>query len=277
MNNTIHDSELGKKSEYPQAYNPSLLLPIPRAQNRKLIGLTDSLPFYGFDIWQEYEISWLNLKGRPNVAIGQFIFSCSSPYLIESKSLKLYLHSLNNKPFASYEAVESLIASDLSNAVSDTVTVKITPFQLATPTVLTATLSGFCLDELDVTVNSTDLYLNPTILTQEANWAKEVLYSHLLKSNCPVTAQPDWATVVVNYQGPKINAEGLLKYIISFRNHAEFAENCVERIFVDIQNQCHPSVLTVSAFYTRRGGKDINPIRSTQSDIKPELTRILRQ
>lgn len=277
MNNTVHDSELGRKSEYPQVYNPSLLLPIPREQNRTLIGLTHALPFYGFDIWQEYEISWLNLNGRPNVAIGQFIFSCASPNLIESKSLKLYLHSLNNKKFPNYQAVQSLIASDLSNAVSDSVVANITPFHLATPTVLTATLSGVCLDELDITINADHLYLNPKILTQEAGLVDEVLYSHLLKSNCPVTAQPDWATVVVHYQGQKINAESLLKYIISFRNHAEFAENCVERIFVDIQNQCHPSVLTVSAFYTRRGGKDINPIRSTQHDVKPEFTRILRQ
>lgn len=255
---TLMQSPLGKKSEYITHYDPQLLCPINRAANRHELGIQNTLPFNGIDTWTAYEVSWLNSKGKPEVAIAEFIFPCQSPCLIESKSFKLYLNSFNQSIFPSREAVKNQISNDLSKAAGDTVIVTLSTLN-EYPNEITQ-WSGICLDSLDI---STNIYeIDPTLLKIENSDSSETVYSHLLKSNCRVTKQPDWGSVLIRYQGRKINHEGLLKYIISFRNHCEFHEPCIERIYVDIMQYCKPEKLTVYGRYTRRGGLDINPFRS---------------
>jgi len=272
--NTINESQLGKKTQYTTQYAPELLFPISRSLQRTEINIATPLPFYGYDIWNAYELSWLNNKGKPIVAIGEFILPCNSPNIIESKSMKLYLNSLNNTKFQNIEIVLNTIKKDLSEMVGTSVEVNIQMLSEVKP-VLTHHFDGHCIDALDIT---TDKYnVNADLLTTEEGNSEETLYSDLLRSNCLVTAQPDWASVQIHYRGKKINHENLLKYIISCRNNLEFHEPCVERIFIDIMRRCKPDLLTVEARYTRRGGLDINPIRSTSSGITPRNHRQPRQ
>ena len=256
-------SELGQSSNYDSHYNPERLFAIPRAAKRKEIGIEpDVLPFYGFDCWNHYEVSWLNEKGKPMVAIAEIIYDCSTPYLIESKSLKLYFNSFNNTAFKDSEEIKFTVQRDLVQLLEGDVQVRVLSLQERELAIIESAPKGECLDALDV---SCSVYLvKPDYLKVEEQEITEILCSNLLKSNCLVTNQPDWGSVQIAYTGRKINREGLLQYLVSFRNHNEFHEQCIERIFVDIMSWCKPEKLTVYGRYTRRGGLDINPYRSTE-------------
>lgn len=270
---------LGQQTDYVSVYAPQLLFPIARSESRKLLGISDTLPFYGVDIWTGYELSWLNAKGKPVVAVAEFFIPCSSEFIVESKSFKLYLNSLNQTQFETVAEVERLIAQDLTRITDADVQVAINllsaPADPAQHLAHIAEVQGVLLDELDVVVDT--YHPAPELLTTDAGIADECLVSHLLKTNCPVTGQPDWASLVIRYKGNKIQRENLLRYIISFREHQDFHEHCVERIFSDIARVCKPEELVVYARYTRRGGLDINPFRSSNPNTTPELLRLIRQ
>jgi 7-cyano-7-deazaguanine reductase len=276
MTNTPDQSPLGKSSAYQTQYAPELLFPIPRQQKRDEIGIAGTLPFFGVDIWNAYEISWLNMRGKPQVAIATVNVPADSPNIIESKSFKLYLNSFNQTRLANTDALLELLREDLSGAVGSPVHIRLTtPEQFET--LKMGEPEGLLLDRLDIEV---DQYTpSPELLSANHDEApvEETLVSHLLKSNCLVTGQPDWATVQIHYAGPQIDQEGLLRYLIGFREHNEFHEQCVERIFVDILRQCKPGKLSVYARYTRRGGLDINPWRANFSTGKPLNLRGARQ
>ncbi|MCP3020786.1 NADPH-dependent 7-cyano-7-deazaguanine reductase QueF [Cupriavidus basilensis] len=271
-------SPLGKPSAYKTEYDPTLLFPIPRQPKRTEIGLAQgrALPFFGVDIWNAYELSWLNMKGKPQVALASFIIPADTPNIVESKSFKLYLNSFNQSKIASPEALQQLLHHDLSEATGGTAQVRlVTEADLGTQKM--AELDGVQLDRLDI---ETDIYEPaPHLLhaAQDESPVEETLVSHLLKSNCLVTGQPDWGSVQIRYVGAPINQEGLLKYLISFRNHNEFHEQCVERIFTDVMRQCKPVKLAVYARYTRRGGLDINPFRTNFNTPWPDNRRNARQ
>ena len=277
MTNTADLSPLGKSSAYRTDYAPELLFPIARQGKRDELGLSGTLPFFGVDIWNAYEISWLNLRGKPQVAVARFTVPCDSPNIIESKSFKLYLNSFNQTRLASADALLALLQQDISAGFGATVHIALT-LQDAFTGIQMGELDGLLLDRLDIDV---DQY-TPSPLLLQANHAEapveETLVSHLLKSNCLVTGQPDWASVQIHYAGPQIDQESLLRYLIGFREHNEFHEQCVERIFVDVLHQCAPQKLAVYARYTRRGGLDINPWRSNfSSGRRPANLRNARQ
>lgn len=256
---TLIDSPLGKKVSYDTLYDPSLLFTVPRDKQRKDIGIGNSLPFTGEDIWNAYEISWLNRKGKPEIAIGEFFVPCLSPFLIESKSFKLYINSFYQTPFENVDEVLSILKQDLSNATQEDVRVNlIQPAEYES--LCLKRLPGTCLDALDI---ETDIYkVDSSLLKHSSEIVEEKLFSDLLKSNCLGTRQPDWASLYIHYIGPRIIHESLLKYIISYRIHNEFGEHCIERIFMDLLQHCHCQKLTVYGRYTRRGGLDLNPFRS---------------
>lgn len=260
---------LGKNSDYVEEYSPALLFPLSRALAREKLKLTE-LPFEGVDLWTGFELSWLTPTGKPAVALADFSFPCTSPFLIESKSFKLYLNSFNQTVFKSASEVEALLKHDLSEAVSSDVEVYLRPLHHAS----IATPPGESLDALAVETSTYEVC--PDFLSVGKERVQERLYSDLLKSNCLATGQPDWGTLLIHYVGPKIHREGLLKYIISFRRHAGFAEHCVEEIFLALLSRCFPDKLTVMACYTRRGGLAINPFRSN-FEKPPETIRFLRQ
>lgn len=267
---------LGKATIYKSEYDPALLCPVPRQLKRDELGLSEPLPFHGLDIWNAYEMSWLNMQGKPVVAMGEFRVPCKSPHLIESKSLKLYLNSYNQTRFVDFETVRALLSQDLGGAAGAPVDVRLVGSAEFSPAVF-ATLPGECLDDLELTIE--DYSLAPGCLEMAADSQPEVeetLHSHLLKSNCLVTSQPDWGSVMIHYQGAKIDREALLRYLISFRQHNEFHEQCVERIYTDLMRFCRPQKLTVYARYTRRGGLDINPYRSN-FEYEVENLRLARQ
>lgn len=279
MSDVLHGSPLGKSSEYKSEYDPSLLFPIERKEKREELGIDQNdLPFYGRDLWYGYELSWLNLSGKPIVRVAQFELPCDSPCLIESKSFKLYLNSFNQSRFDSAEQVENLLIQDLSAVAKAPVSVRLfTIDEFETRAFDHA--SGINIDELDVAV---DCYqYDPSLLARsDSEFSSEIisetLNTHLLKSNCPVTGQPDWGTLVVGYRGESIDHGSLLRYVCSFRDHQEFHEQCVERAFVDLQKHYKFEELTVYAQYLRRGGLDINPWRSTLNSL-PERLRFIRQ
>jgi 7-cyano-7-deazaguanine reductase len=253
---------LGKASVYSGEYDSRLLCPFPRQVKRDVIGVTAELPFGGYDIWNAYELSWLDLKGKPVVAMGEFHFPCESPNLIESKSFKLYLNSFNQTRLADSTQLEERLIEDLSCAAGAPVRLRLLASEQFSSEQISR-LPGDCIDGLDIEVAS--YALDPALLENAADPMRlvaEDLHSHLLKSNCLVTNQPDWGSVLIRYRGGKIDREALLRYLISFRQHNEFHEQCVERIFVDLLRYCQPQQLTVYARYTRRGGLDINPFRS---------------
>jgi len=263
-------------------YDPSLLFPIPREAKRAEIGIHGRLPFLGADLWTAFELSWLNPKGKPQVAIAHFTVPCESTHLIESKSLKLYLNSYNNTRFADVADVQARLRADLSTAVWNggpmqaSVGVKVLMPELFDREPVHE-LDGLLLDRLDV---DCDRYTPaPDLLTAQFDEAPvgETLTSHLLKSNCLVTGQPDWGSVQISYHGPQIDQAGLLRYLVSFRNHNEFHEQCVERIYMDVWTRCKPTQLTVYARYTRRGGLDINPLRTSHPGPLPPNIRTARQ
>ena len=276
MSNTADLSPLGKTSAYQTQYAPELLFPIPRQQKRDELQLTGTLPFFGVDLWNAYELSWLNLRGKPQVAIATITVPADSPNIIESKSFKLYLNSFNQTRLANTDALLALLREDLSNGFGAPVHIVLTAPE-GFENVKMGELGGILLDRLDIEV---DQYSPaPTLLSarRDEKPVQETLVSHLLKSNCLVTGQPDWASVQIQYVGPQIDQEGMLRYLIGFREHNEFHEQCVERIFTDILRQCAPQKLAVYARYTRRGGLDINPWRSNFSGPPPANLRTARQ
>ena len=251
---------LGKSSQYLATYAPELLQPVPRSLNRDDLGLGAELPFHGVDIWNLYELSWLNSKGKPVVAVGEVSVPATSDNLIESKSFKLYLNSLNQTRFGSLEEVQTTLERDLGQCAQGKVRVTLSPLDQAEESI--ARLPGECIDDLDIDIEH--YQFDPELLRGAAGdeQVEESLHSHLLKSNCLVTNQPDWGSVLIHYQGKRLQREPLLRYLVSFRQHNEFHEQCVERIFMDLMHYCQPDKLTVYARYTRRGGLDINPFRS---------------
>ncbi len=256
------DLSLGKQVDYEFDYNPGLLQGVPRSLSRDTLDLANSsLPFDGIDTWTGYELSWLNLKGKPNVAILECHVPITSENLIESKSFKLYLNSFNQTKFASAEDVRQVLQADLSACAGETIEVKlILPEQFTS--LQFKEFEGTLLDSLDVEIEQYSPNTQFLAVAKSGAEVKETLISHLLKSNCLITSQPDWASIQIRYEGKAIEHEGLLKYLISFRQHNEFHEQCVERIYNDIMQHCQPDKLTVCARYTRRGGLDINPFRS---------------
>ena len=305
-------SQLGKVTSYVDQYDASLLFPIARAPKRKEIGIEGAAPFFGADMWTAFELSWLNARGKPQVALAHFTVPCESTNIVESKSLKLYLNSFNNTAFASADEVKARLRADLSEAVwrdtqqpgEDSQSVRAEPFdglrtgQAQGERVLSVVpasigvsllgpdmfdrepvheLDGLSLDRLDI--DCTRYTPAPDLLTVTPNEApvSEVFTSNLLKSNCLVTGQPDWGSVQISYTGDQIEQGGLLQYLVSFRNHNEFHEQCVERIFMDLWTRCKPLKLAVYARYTRRGGLDINPYRTSYPAALPRNVRMARQ
>ena len=268
-------SPLGKHTVYADRYDPSLLFPIPRQAKRDEIGTGEPLPFQGVDIWNAYELSWLDMRGKPVAAVAEFHVPATSPNIIESKSFKLYLNGFAQEPVANAAALSALLQQDLSRAAGAPVMVHIREPRAAKH--LFADLEGESIDGLPVTV---DDYGPPKAdylrVSTAGDIVEEVLVSDLLRSNCPVTGQPDWGSVQIKYRGPAIDREGLLRYLVSFRTHNEFHEQCVERIFIDVMKRCAPEQLSVYARYTRRGGLDINPFRSTGKAL-PDNVRGARQ
>lgn len=267
---------LGKTTEYASQYQPELLQPVPRSLNRDDLNLGDSLPFTGTDLWTGYEISWLNAKGKPVVAIAEFYIPITSPNLVESKSFKLYLNSFNQTRFDCWDDVQNAMQKDLSQCAGEPVDVKLFKVDEVEHFQITA-LPGTNIDDIDIEVSDYEFDVSHLSLDSQGKSVKETLNSHLLKSNCLITNQPDWASVVIEYEGKAIDHTALLRYLISFRMHNEFHEQCVERIFTDIMATCQPEKLSVYARYTRRGGLDINPFRSNQYSKLPFQIRLNRQ
>ncbi|CAA0089467.1 NADPH-dependent 7-cyano-7-deazaguanine reductase [Zhongshania aliphaticivorans] len=278
MDTDLGHGPLGEKTEYPSQYAPSCLHPISRQQGRELLKISGKKTptFVGVDIWNAYELSWLTPEGKPCVACAEFRFPADSPNIVESKSFKLYLNSLNQTRIADVETLKDLLVTDLTRAAGARVHVSVVlpsewpdVYGITTP-------KGVCLD--DLSINPSEYRPSPELLALDGDdVCEERLYSHLLRSRCPVTSQPDWATVEINYRGPKINRQQLLAYIVSFREHDEFHEHCVERMFSDISRCCRPDRLSVYARYTRRGGLDINPWRSSSDAAAPLNSRGARQ
>ena len=276
QDNSLKSLKLGQKTEYASQYDHTLLQPVPRALNRDGLGITQNQPFtIGADIWTASEISWLNEKGLPQVAIADIYLDYQSQNLIESKSFKLYLNSFNQSKFTDFNAVQQTMQRDLSECAQGDVKVLLNPVAVYDAQKIDH-LQGYCIDEQDIEITSYEF---------NADWLKdcvsneiveEKLVSHLLKSNCLITNQPDWGTLHIHYVGKKINHEKLLRYVVSFRQHNEFHEQCVERIFCDLMHYAKPEKLTVYARYTRRGGLDINPFRSNFENL-PENLRLARQ
>ncbi len=274
MNNVLDDSPLGKSSQYESRYNPKLLFPISRSEKREELGMDpDHLPFFGRDLWYGYELSWLNTSGKPVVRVARFELSCDSDFLIESKSFKLYLNSFNQTQFESDSVVRDVLEKDLGEIAQSQVSVELMSVEQS-EVLGFESAPGTNVDELDVTVAAYNY--DSSLLRKAEGRVSETINTHLLKSNCPVTGQPDWGTLVVSYSGEAVEHESFLRYICSFRNHQEFHEQCVERVFTDLQSHFELDELTVYAQYLRRGGLDINPWRST-TQIQPQAIRLIRQ
>ena len=272
----LDSSRLGKPTDYSGGYDPALLDPIPRARGRAALGLDAELPFIGVDVWNAYELSWLDHRGKPRAAMAEFRVPADSPNLVESKSFKLYLNGYNQTRVPDTDTLRMMLAHDLSGAAGAPVSVQLATLTSPQSAVI-ANLAGEVIDDLPIEIHTygppdpTLLYGNPDAVVEET------LVSHLFKSNCPVTGQPDWASVQIAYHGPRLGRDGLLRYLTSYRQHADFHELCVERIYLDLLRQCELSRLSVYARYTRRGGLDINPFRCTPGGLLPDNTRTARQ
>ena len=284
MSTELKTGPLGESSQYAEGYSPKRLFPMPRAEGRSAVGLRGALDWYGQDVWTGYEFSWLNERGKPEVAVMRLTVAAETSHIVESKSMKLYLNGYAQTRFDSTSKVRDRLAEDLSHAFGGAVAVELVA--LAEPSLGVSELAGYCLDELDVEI--TDYQRNPDLLvlaaTQGAKETKEtketpvtqVLTTHLFRSLCPVTAQPDWASVIVSYSGAAIDQAGLLKYLVSYRQHQAFHETTVERIYADIWERCQPERLSVSGRFLRRGGLDISPTRSSESQPM-DMSRLSRQ
>jgi 7-cyano-7-deazaguanine reductase len=274
--------QLGKASVYVDQYDANLLFPIARRPKREEIGVTGPPIFFGADLWTAFELSWLNLKGKPQIAVANLVVPAQSSHIVESKSLKLYLNSFNNTTFETADVVKSVIRQDLNQAVwggaavQSSVGVKLIMPELFDQEPMQE-LDGLLLDRLDIECTRYQPAPEVLKLTESDYPVTETLVSHLLKSNCLVTGQPDWGSIQISYTGRPIDQAALLQYLVSFRNHHEFHEQCVERIFMDLWNRCQPTRLTVYARYTRRGGLDINPWRTSTPSSLPPNVRTARQ
>lgn len=264
---------LGKHTPVADEYSPQLLYPIDRSQGRKNLGLDRSLSMAGADLWHAYEMSWLDSSGKPVVRVGRFTIPAGSPCMVESKSFKLYLNSLNNTRFESEEGLCTTVVRDIEAIVGADISLKL--LDSADPALAGAMLAGECLDQLEASVSGAEPAAG-MLVVDRSRIVEERLYSHLLRSLCPVTGQPDWASVWVHYRGAALDHTALLSYLIAYRQHQEFHEQCVERMFQDLHHRCAPEFLHIQAFYTRRGGLDINPFRSTDPHATP-LPRLNRQ
>lgn len=280
--NAPERSPLGRAATYADQYDATLLYPIARAAKRAELGLGERLPFFGADLWTVFELSWLNPRGKPQVAIAHVTVPCESTHIVESKSLKLYLNSFNNTRFASADEVRDRLRADLSEAVwrggpvKASVGVRLIGADLFDREPVHE-MDGLNLDRLDIECTEYQPAPHRLSAALDEQPVEEVLVSHLLKSNCLVTGQPDWGSVQIAYSGPQIEQGGLLQYLVSFRNHNEFHEQCVERIFMDLWTRCKPTKLTVYARYVRRGGLDINPFRTSHPQSLPANVRTARQ
>lgn len=264
---------LGRESDYPTHYDPGVLFAIPRADSRAALDLA-VLPFHGVDIWNAWELTWLDPNGMPQVATAEIRVPADSASLIESKSLKLYLNSFAMTRYPNRTVVQDLISADLSECAGGAVTVKLAGHDDVVVNVVKI-LPGDCLDELAVQCDKFDV--DPSLLRSDASKiVNESLHTHLLRSLCPVTAQPDIGSLAIHYDGPKIDRNALLQYIVSYREHNDFHEACIERMFTDLQHYCGARSLSVFARYQRRGGLDINPFRSNFESDVPNL-RLWRQ
>jgi 7-cyano-7-deazaguanine reductase len=271
---TLDRSPLGKATDYPDRYDRSLLFPIARAEQREAIGIRGALPFAGVDLWTAYEISCLDSRGKPRLAVGLFRVPAESPSIVESKSLKLYLGSYAQEPLADIESLAGRIATDLRAACGAEVDIALTPAAGFARLALSE-LPGESIDETGIAI---DAYQpEPDALAAAGPTVEETLRSGLFRSNCPVTGQPDYADLMVRYRGPRIDRAGLLRYIVSYRKHAAFHETCVERMFVDLLDRCRPRALTVYTRFMRRGGIDINPFRSNFESPPSHGVRTPRQ
>ena len=285
--NSPEQSALGKPAAYADQYDPSLLYPIARAPKRSEIGIAGATPFFGADMWTAFELSWLNPRGKPQVALAHFTVPCETHNIIESKSLKLYLNSFNNTKFADAGEVKTRLRADLSEAVWRKMALEATAVPASIGITLIAAdlfdrepvheLDGLSLDRLDMDCSRYTPAPDLLRVTPDEAPVSEVFTSNLLKSNCLVTGQPDWGSIQISYTGDQMDQGGLLQYLVSFRNHNEFHEQCVERIFMDIWTRCKPMKLAVYARYTRRGGLDINPFRTSYPQALPKNTRHARQ
>ncbi|MBY6029490.1 NADPH-dependent 7-cyano-7-deazaguanine reductase QueF [Halomonas sp. DP8Y7-1] len=271
---TLADAPLGRESAYPDQYDPGLLFPIERAANRAPLGIAeDALPFVGEDEWHAFELSWLTPKGKPCVAVARFRLPASSPRLIESKSWKLYLNSLNQTRVSSRSELIATLERDLGEAAGAAVSVEI--LDVEDEQLSPRRLPGECIDDRDIEIAR--YTPTPDHLTVSDEIVEETLTSHLLKSNCPVTGQPDWGSVMIRYRGPRLDRDGLLRYIVGYRQHQDFHEHCVEHMFVDLMERARPERLLVLARYVRRGGLDISPWRGTPGETPPTPLRLARQ
>ncbi len=272
---SLIDAPLGKSSDYPDSYDPTLLFPVARDENRRRLGIEDGRwPWFGEDLWQAWEVSWLRSSGAPAVAWAEIKVPADSPSIIESKSLKLYLNSLNQAVFSSPERVREVVEQDLSSASGAAVSVVLHSVDEGAR--LAGRPDGFVvIDDEPIEDVAFEYHAEHLSVKPGDKVVSQKLCSHLLKSNCPVTGQPDWATLLIEYTGPEIDRAGLLRYVIGFRQKQDFHEHCVETVFSDVMNRCQPTDLSVCARYTRRGGLDINPVRSTQPewDVGPRLIR----
>lgn len=271
---TLDRSVLGKPTHYPDRYDPGLLFAVDRSEQREAIGVRRGLPFSGADLWTAYEISWLDTRGKPQVAIGRFDVPCDSSALVESKSLKLYLGSFAQEPIGTIDEVAHLIQTDLSRVCGASVAIELAAPDRSAACVV-AELPGESIDGIAITTAAYEP--DPAALTTSDSVGDETVRSALFRSRCPVTGQPDYGDVMIRYRGPRIDRAGLLRYLVSYRRHAAFHESCVERIFVDIVERCGPQVLTVYARFMRRGGIDINPFRSNFEPDPPSAARTPRQ
>ena len=273
----MNKNPLGQNVDYGQKYSPDILFPIARSENRSRSGIDENtLPFSGYDLWNAYEFSWLNNKGKPQCAVLQIEVPAHSKNMVESKSLKLYLNSFNFKSFKSDQALQECLSRDISSCVGENISLELYPLDnLHNPGI--ESLDAHCLDEIDCEISDFELNASYLKLSEQCKHrVEEKLCSHLFRSLCPVTNQPDWASVFIHYQGHAFDQQGLLKYLLSFRNHGGFHEDCVEIIFCDIEKKLKPEKLTIAAYFTRRGGIDINPFRSNFEQRIP-LVRLLRQ
>lgn len=272
----MSDNPLGKHTGYPQQYAPEVLFAVSRADNRSRIGIAPrTLPFSGFDHWRAYELSWLSASGKPVAAVGDILVPCDSPNLIESKSMKLYFNSLNQKKFADMNAAATRIALDLGEVAGALVQVRL--YSCDDALMHTENFcGGSLLDDLEVDI--TQYHPAPELLRTGSSIIEETLYSHLFRSNCPITAQPDWGSIIIRYRGKRIDPHSLLAYLVSYRLHEGFHEHCAEQVFKDLMEICKPESLTISINFLRRGGLEINPLRSTESVVATDgLPRLLRQ
>ena len=292
---SIHGILGEQTTDYPTEYSAEALYPIARSMGRDVIGWQDDKLTVGIDWWQAFELSWLNQQGISQVAIARFAIPASSPFIVESKSLKLYLNSINFTEFVSWAEVQTLIAKDLSQCVQADVKVELFDLEDEHSGLLIAQPEGICIDDaladstakvalcehpdasllIDDSTDNERLKADAALQDHAQPYA---FYSNLLRSNCPVTNQPDWGTLAVSRTSDKsVNNANMLRYILSFRQHNGFHEQCVEQIFADLSKYYEPSALMVRAWYTRRGGIDINPCRVSDISLLPKPSRLIRQ